>query len=50
MKHAVNDAVMSGYRPVVLNHKGSEGMPMTIPELYSASFTDDLRCALQHIK
>lgn len=50
VRYAALDAAKAGFRAVVFNHKGGEGLPVTVPELYSASHTDDIRFAIAHIK
>lgn len=50
VRWAAQTAANSGYRPVVFNHKGGDGLPITIPELYSASHTNDMRFAVAHMR
>ncbi|KAI0273609.1 Alpha/Beta hydrolase protein [Gloeopeniophorella convolvens] len=45
---SVNDGGL-GYRAVVVNFRGCAGVPLTSPQLYSSSHTDDLRQALLYI-
>ena len=43
VQHMVADAAEQGFRPVCFNSRGCAGGPLTVPQFYSASFTNDLR-------
>lgn len=41
--HMARAAAEAGIRPVVFNSRGTSDAPVTSPQFYSASYTDDLR-------
>lgn len=43
LQHAVQHARQAGIRAVVFNSRGTSNSPVKTPQLYSASFTEDLR-------
>lgn len=46
----LEDAYRAGYRPIVFNQRGSGGMTLITPRLYSATNTEDLECVIEYIK
>ncbi len=46
VQHAVMHARKAGIRAVVFNSRGTSDSPVTTPQLYSASYTEDLRCVV----
>mmetsp|Transcript_35862 Transcript_35862/g.91647 ORF Transcript_35862/g.91647 Transcript_35862/m.91647 type:complete len:652 (-) Transcript_35862:188-2143(-) len=47
--HMARAAAEAGIRPVVFNSRGTSDAPVTSPQFYSASYTDDLRRVLEHV-
>eukprot|EP00899_Mesostigma_viride_P007739 jgi/Mesvir1/16967/Mv15815-RA.1 len=39
-----------GYRSVVFNSRGCAHSPVTTPQFYSASYTEDLRAVIKHVR
>lgn len=49
VQHAVVHAREAGIRAVVFNSRGTSDSPVTTAQFYSASFTEDLRCVINHV-
>lgn len=49
VQHAVLHAKEAGIRAVVFNSRGTSESPVTTPQFYSASFTQDLRHVVGHV-
>ncbi|GBG76200.1 hypothetical protein CBR_g21949 [Chara braunii] len=49
VRHLLVSAAREGYRPMVFNSRGCADSPVTTPQFYSASFTDDLRLVVRHV-
>lgn len=49
VQHAVLHAKAAGIRAVVFNSRGTSESPVTTPQFYSASFTQDLRHVVGHV-
>ena len=50
MKHIILQASRHGYRSVVMNNRGCSGSTLKTARGYSASCTDDLKLAMDHIR
>ncbi|KAG9452599.1 hypothetical protein H6P81_005503 [Aristolochia fimbriata] len=50
VRHMLLRASKKGWRVVVFNHRGCENSPVTTPQLYSASFTEDISHVVKHIR
>eukprot|EP00898_Chlorokybus_atmophyticus_P005391 jgi/Chlat1/5853/Chrsp4S06235 len=50
VRHQVAVAQDNGYRAVVFNSRGCADSPVTTAQFYSASFTEDLRGVLRHVR
>lgn len=49
VRHMLIRARNKGWRVVVFNSRGCANSPVTTPQFYSASFTDDLRHVVDHV-
>jgi abhydrolase domain-containing protein 1/3 len=49
-KHACEGALSRGWRGVVLNYRGCNGLPLTSPRTYNATLTQDAHNAIVSIK
>ncbi|XP_068636186.1 embryogenesis-associated protein EMB8-like [Aristolochia californica] len=49
VRHMLVRASKKGWRVVVFNNRGCENSPVTTPQLYSASFTEDLSHVVKHV-
>ncbi|KAK2981920.1 hypothetical protein RJ640_019140 [Escallonia rubra] len=49
VRHMLNRARDKGWRVVVFNSRGCGNSPVTTPQFYSASFTEDLREVVAHV-
>ncbi|KAK3018822.1 hypothetical protein RJ639_003450, partial [Escallonia herrerae] len=49
VRHMLNKARDKGWRVVVFNSRGCGNSPVTTPQFYSASFTEDLREVVAHV-
>ncbi|KAM0934411.1 putative alcohol O-acetyltransferase [Dioscorea sansibarensis] len=49
VRHLLVRARSKGWRVVVFNSRGCDDSPITTPQFYSASFTDDLRQVVDHV-
>ncbi len=47
--HAVRRAKQAGIRAVVFNSRGTADSPVTSPQFYSASYTEDTRAVVEHV-
>lgn len=50
VQHAVVHAREAGIRAVVFNSRGTSGSPVTSAQFYSASFTEDMRNVVAHVR
>lgn len=49
VRHMLVRARKAGWRPVVFNSRGCGDSPVTSPQFYSASFTEDLRQVVKYV-
>ncbi|KAL3682018.1 hypothetical protein R1sor_000040 [Riccia sorocarpa] len=49
VRHMILRARRAGWRPVVFNSRGCADSPVTTPQFYSASFTEDLRQVVKYV-
>ncbi|KAK9093842.1 hypothetical protein Scep_025311 [Stephania cephalantha] len=50
VKHMFAEARRNGWRVVAYNGRGGGGSPVTTPQFYSASYTEDIRMVVKHVK
>ncbi len=50
VQYAVLNAQHAGMRAVVFNGRGTSGSPVTSAQFYSASYTEDLRNVIAHVR
>ncbi|RMZ52610.1 hypothetical protein APUTEX25_000729, partial [Auxenochlorella protothecoides] len=50
VQHQVHGAAAAGFRPLVMNMRGTSHMPVTTPRFFSAEDTGDIRRIVAHIR
>ncbi|KAK9145744.1 hypothetical protein Sjap_005647 [Stephania japonica] len=50
VKHMFAEARRNGWRAVAYNGRGGGDSPVTTPQFYSASYTEDIRMVVKHVK